>query len=435
MSGYPYGYGGMGGGPPPPPPPPQSPGYRQGIRQSYYTQETAESPGWRVPYQETEVMITTVDATPPSATSPGGYNSNPSRSSSIRRPENHAVDRDRFYNNNVTETQESTPTSHNMAIEERNITENEQVSDGLSEGLNFLGWGVGHYDISKPNYTPSTAPPQSSSNQPTTMHEYEPAYEKISMDYYDHFTPSFQPAAPPPQPQSQPQPSRPQYEYDSAPRPTVPHLAVSDPFPISVDQERFSSEQADLRESQFPEPVNLGGSDLLFQPPSRSYTSYRRTPRRQQEDPIPVQLDANGLPSLNNLYGNNPATSPQSAPAGGRNSFAFEDEKRFYPPNYNNSSISLLSTKSDNFSQSYLDRKPSYASIRPDIDPRPDVKGSLNIPPPPTGPVRYSSQRVGVSKLGQIMQEKKMEYVVNEINRKDELHKQIAEESRRWAGV
>ncbi|KAK6544523.1 hypothetical protein TWF694_001215 [Orbilia ellipsospora] len=257
------------------------------------------------------------------------------------------------------------------------------------------------------------------------------------MDFYEPFTPSFTPAAPAPPPPPARRPTPPSsnsnnYEYDT-PRPSVPHLSVSDPFPISVEHERYSSELNNLRESQFPEPVNLGGTDPFYQPPSRSLTSYRRTPRRPNED-TDIKLDNNGLPSLGCILGPNGTTTQPS-----RTSFHFDDEKRFYSDTaYNQSTASFLSTHSENISPSsrYNDvrRTPSYASLRPDVDSRTqqreDEKCNNGIPPPPT---RYLSQRQGVNKLGQILQEKKMEYVVCEINRKDELHRRIQEESKGWS--
>ncbi|KAK6356283.1 hypothetical protein TWF718_000651 [Orbilia javanica] len=494
MSGYPN--GGMGPPGPPPPIPPRPRTYRQGSQQTYYSQETTESPAWRIPYQETEVLITTVDSSPStSSPAPAGYSeTNLSRNSSRSYQENN-ISRNsstRYQETNISrnsstrfnrfqetyaiepappetqamdpsfsaysETTETDPRqySHNMALESKGHMENEQVSDGMYEGFTQLGWGgMTFYDTSRPsNWTP--APPENvyqdrdNTGLRTIKKEIEPEYEKISMDYYDHFTPTFTPASAPPPP---PSISSPRTEHSQAPsrsssirdvpeppRPGVPHLSISDPFPISVDQERYYSEQSNLRESQYPEAVNQGGSDPLWQPPSRSYTSYRRTPRREDEKKT-IQFDSNGLPSLSGVLGS--TTTPQEP--GGRNSFSFDDEKRLYPNNYNQSSLSVNSTHSANIPPSSrysnsVHRTPSYASIRPDNDSRPqDVKYDYSsqqtgpcrdgIPPPP---VRYLSQKQGGNKLSQILQEKKMEYVVCEINRKDELHRQMQEESRRY---
>ncbi|RVD84185.1 uncharacterized protein DFL_005949 [Arthrobotrys flagrans] len=466
MSGYPH--GGMGPPGPPPPIPPRPRTYRQGTQQ---TQETAESSSWRIPYHETEVLITTVESTS-STSSPAatGYReTNLSRNNSSRRyqetyaiqpvlPETQAVDPSFKTYSTYSETTEPDPrqSSHNMAVESRDHRETEQVSDGMYEGLTQLGWGgMAFYDTSRPsNWTP--APPENvhqdrdNTGLRTIKKEVEPEYEKISMDYYDHFTPTFTPASAPPLPLASPRsensqgPSRSSSnatrETHDPSRPGVPHLSVSDPFPISVDHERYHSDQSNLRESQFPEPVNP--ADPLWQPPSRSYTSYRRTPRREDEKKS-IQFDSNGLPSLSGVLG--PAAGPQEPV--GRNSFCFDDEKRHYPNNYNQSSLSINSTHSENdppsprYSNS-VHRTPSYASIRPDNDPRPqDIKYDYHsqqtgpcrdgIPPPP---VRYLSQKQGGNKLGQILQEKKMEYVICEINRKDELQRRMQEESRRYAG-
>ncbi|KAK6332433.1 hypothetical protein TWF696_003148 [Orbilia brochopaga] len=526
MSGN-YGYDGMG--PPAPPPPPQSqisprpPAYRQGAQQqAYYTQENSEAPAWRIPYHETEVLISTVETT---TTSPirTHYSGNLSRSSSSRQPENYAVDSsglpenhavspsrkpenyavDSAYHNYSTETTvgpDDRVPSHNMVAEDRGPNETtEQVSDGMNEGATYL-WGgpVNFYETSRPNYPPPTSretveqdryndglrtikPPSPPKPEP------EPLEEKIAIDYSDYFMPSFHPSSnsqtysekkPAPAPPSS---SYGTYEYNNAPRPVAPNSqpvppsfydpglrpvapnshpirppssssfydngsrpvapthTLSDPFPISVEQERYSADQANLRESQYPEPVNMGGSDPFFQPPSVSYPSYRRVARRPNED-CDVKLDANGLPSLSGLLG--PATSPQPP----RRSFDASDEKRFYPSNYNNSSVSLLSTHSENIPPSSrytsntggLRPTPSYASIRPDTDIRPcgggtggggGGGGKTGIPPPPT---RYFSQRVGDNKISQLAQERKMDYVVSEINRKDALHRAIQDESRRY---
>ncbi|KAK6515360.1 hypothetical protein TWF506_007701 [Arthrobotrys conoides] len=489
MSGYPH--GGMGPPGPPPPIPPRPSTYRQGSQQTYYSQETAESPAWRIPYHETEVLITTVESSSSTSSPAIGYSENNlSRNSSRRYQETYAIQsvtpetqaRDSGFRTYSTYSETTEPelrqSSHNMAVESRGHMETEQVSDtppfvtsgketisdGMYEGLTQLGWGgMAFYDTSRPsNWTP--APPENihqdrdNTGLRTTKKEVEPEYEKISMDYYDHFTPTFTPAS------SAPPPSlvaSPQSEYSQGPsrssstrethdsfRPGVPHLSVSDPFPISVDQERYYSDQSNLRESQFPEPVNPGGSDPLWQPPSRSYTSYRRTPRREDEKKS-IHFDSNGLPSLSGVLG--PTAGPQE-PAG-RDSFWFDDEKKLYPNNYNQSSISINSTYSENIPPSSrygnsVHRTPSYASLRPDNDDRPqDIKYNYNpqqqqqqqqqqqtgpcrdgIPPPP---VRYLSQKQG-NKLGQILQEKKMEYVVCEMNRKDELHRKMQEESRRF---
>ncbi|KAF3230983.1 hypothetical protein TWF191_007714 [Orbilia oligospora] len=431
MSGYPHG----GMGPPPPGPPlpiPPRPSihtYRQGTQQTYHSQETAESPARRIPYHETEVLISTVES-----------------SSSTSSP---AV--------GTYKTTEHDPrqSSHNMAVESRGHMETEQVSDGMYEGLTQLGWGgMAFYDTSRPsNWTP--APPENvhqdrdNTGLRTVKKEVEPEYEKISMDYYDHFTPTFTPAtsAPPPiaSPMSEhsqaPSRSSSTRETNDSFRPGVPHLSVSDPFPISVDQERYYSDQSSLRESQFPELVNPGGSDPLWQPPSRSYTSYRRTPRREDEKKA-IYFDSTGLPSLSGVLG--PAAGLQEP--SGRNSFHFDDEKRLYPNNYNQSSLSINSTHSENIPPSSrynnsVHRTPSYASLRPDNDSRPqDTKYNYNSPQQQTGPcrdgippppVRYLSQKQG-NKLGQLLQEKKMDYVVCEMNRKDELHRRMQEESRRY---
>ncbi|KAK6499736.1 hypothetical protein TWF481_010093 [Arthrobotrys musiformis] len=469
MSGYPH--GGMGPPGPSPPIPPRPSAYRQGVQQTYYSQETTESPAWRIPYHETEVLITTVDSTSSPATT--GYSeTNLSRNSSRRYqqetyaiqqapPETQAVDSS--FKATYSETTEFDPrySSHNMAVESRGHMETErfeQVSDGMSEGLSQLGWGgMSFYDTSRPsNWTP--APPENvhqdrdNSGLRTIRKEIEPEYEKISMDYYDHFTPTFTPAsAPIPSPsQSRPEnsqgPSRSsstREHHETASRPNVPHLSVSDPFPISVDHERYYSDQSNLRESQFPEAVNQGGSDPFYQPPSRSYTSYRRTPRREDEKKT-IQYDSMGLPSLSGVLG--PTVGQPQEPVG-RNSFSFDDEKRLYPSNYNQSSVSINSTHSANIPPSSrynnsIHRTPSYASIRPDNDNRPqDFKYNYNQPAPqqngpcrdgiPPPPVRYLSQKQG-NKLGEILQEKKMEYVVCEMNRKDDLHRRIQEEARRF---
>ncbi|KAK6531244.1 hypothetical protein TWF281_008066 [Arthrobotrys megalospora] len=479
MSGYPHG-GSMGPPGPPPPIPPRPGAYRQGIQQTYYSQETTESPAWRIPYQETEVLIAT--------SSPAGYSeTNLSRNSSRRQhetyakqyPETQTLDSSHMPYSETTEPESRYP-SHNMAVnskghmeteqrrgpmeteqrrgpveteQRRSPMETEQVSDEMYGDYTQLEVGYGgmsFYDTSRPNWTP--APPENihqdrdNSGLRTIKKEIEPEYEKISMDYYDHFTPTFTPAS---APESEKKPTRAPStrEYDT-PRPPVPHLSVSDPFPIAVEQERYFSEQSTLRESQFPEAVNPGGSDPFWQPPSRSYTSYRRTPRKESEN-APVKFDSNGLPSLSGLLGPNAGRQEP----GGRNSFSFDDEKRFYPNNYNQSSLSINSAHSENIPPSSrygnsVHRTPSYASIRPDNDARPHNPGygynpqqqeqappceytRDGIPPPP---MRYFSQRQGTNKLGQIMQEKKMEYVVCEMNRKDELHRRMQEESSRRLG-
>ncbi|KAF3926225.1 hypothetical protein ABW20_dc0100954 [Dactylellina cionopaga] len=442
----------------PPPIPPRPPVYRQPVQQrQYYAHETAESPAWRVPYQETEVLISTVDATPTHTHTPTTYTeTNISRSSSTRRPpETHAVDssyRTSFVE--TTEPEKRHPT-HNVAIEGRynteegrHNTETEQVSDRMYEDLAQVGWGgMTFYDTSRPSDWKPPVPQENihtdrdNSGLRTIKKDYEPEYEKISMDYYDDFTPTFTPASA--SSQSYPlekkpiPPAPPTTDYNTS-RPRVPHFSVSDPFPISVEQERYASDLSNLRESQFPEPVNLGldGSDTLWQPQSRSYSSYRRTPRRANEQCNEVKFDSKGLPSLSGLLGPASGQSPQP----NRGSF-YDNDNRFYPSNQNQSNVSLLSTHSDNVTPSSryssdVHRTPSFASIRPDNDSRPqsaaygqppcDQKGG--IPPPPT---RYSSQRVS-DKLGQVLQDKKMEYVVGEINRKDDLHKRMLEESRRW---
>ncbi|KAF3204114.1 hypothetical protein TWF106_001630 [Orbilia oligospora] len=471
MSGYPH--GGMGPPPPGPPPPiPPRPSihtYRQGTQQTYHSQETAESPARRIPYHETEVLISTVESSS-STSSPavGTYSENNLSRNSSRRyqetyaiqsvpPETEAFDSSFRTYSTYSETTEHDPrqSSHNMAVESRGHMETEQVSDGMYEGLTQLGWGgMAFYDTSRPsNWTP--APPENvhqdrdNTGLRTVKKEVEPEYEKISMDYYDHFTPTFTPAtsAPPPiaSPVSEhsqaPSRSSSTRETNDSFRPGVPHLSVSDPFPISVDQERYYSDQSNLRESQFPELVNPGGSDPLWQPPSRSYTSYRRTPRREDEKKA-IYFDSTGLPSLSGVLG--PAAGLQEP--SGRNSFHFDDEKRLYPNNYNQSSLSINSTHSENIPPSSrynnsVHRTPSYASLRPDNDSRPqDTKYNYNSPQQQTGPcrdgippppVRYLSQKQG-NKLGQLLQEKKMDYVVCEMNRKDELHRRMQEESRRY---
>ncbi|KAF3929280.1 hypothetical protein AA313_de0207117 [Arthrobotrys entomopaga] len=428
-----------------PPIPPRPAAYRQGVRGQYYNhnQETTESPGYRIPYQETEVLISTVDSHPSSVYT----ETNLSRTSSQnrRQPENYALDSS-YNRNHFSETTEpeGRVQTHNTALE-RGRTETEQapISDGMSEGLHQLGFGgMSFYDTSKPNWTPPSAPSREqdyNNNESRTKSRVEPTYEyPIPMDFYEPFTTSFKPAAAPPSPppveRERPTPTSAtssNYEYNT-PRPNVPHLSVSDPFPISVDHERYYSELNSLRESQYPEPVNLGGSDPFYQPPSRSLTSYRRTPRRPNED-TEIKLDNNGLPSLGCILG------PNGAQPATRTSFNFDDEKGFYPNNnYNQSTASFLSTHSENITPSSryndLRQTPSYASLRPDNDTR--VQSSqredekCGVPPPPT---RYLSQRQGGNKLGQLLQEKKMEYVVSEINRKDELHRRIQEESRNWS--
>ncbi|EPS35987.1 hypothetical protein H072_10447 [Dactylellina haptotyla CBS 200.50] len=444
MSGFPH--GDMGPPGPPPPIPPRPSAFRpQGVQTQYYNQETTESPGWRVPYQETEVLITTVDST--SSPSVGYTETNLSRNASRRHTENYAIDS--AYNRNTfseSAEQEIRVPSHNMVADSRGRTETEQVSDGMNEGLYQLGiGGMTFYDTSRPsNWTPISAHESVEQDRNNsglrTLKSTDQSYENfpIPMDFYEPFTPNFTPASSAPQFEKKPISPAPSYDFDN--RQSVPHLSVSDPFPISVDQEQYSVAQANLRESQFPEPVNMGGSDPLWQPPSRSYTSYRRTPRRPNED-NQVKLDNNGLPSLGGLFGPG-AGQPQQ----GRNSFNFDDDKKFYPGgnNYNQSAVSLLSTHSENIPPSSrygndIHRTPSYASLRPDIDNRPQVvpaktyeecEQKNGIPPPPT---RYFSQRqAGGNKLGQVLQDRKMDYVVSEINRKDELHRRIQEESRGW---
>ncbi|KAF3908942.1 hypothetical protein ABW21_db0206504 [Orbilia brochopaga] len=360
-----------------------------------------------------------------------------------------------------------------MVAEERGHNETEPVSDGMNEGLTYL-WGgaVNFYETSRPN------PPASMSQETVEQDRYndglrtivppepkpepEPLEEKIALDYSDYFMPSFQPATNtqpyaeqktvhtsqppsssygaygynspprPPPPNPHPVSSSSASFYDNAPRPVPPNHSLSDPFPISVEHERYSADLANLRESQYPEPVNMGGSDAFFHPPTGSYPSYRRVARRQNED-CDVKYDSSGLPSLSGLLG--PSTSPQPP----RRSFDTNEEKRFYPSNYNNSNVSLMSTYSENVPPSSrysgnnggLRPTPSAASLRPDIDTRPcgGDGGKKGIPPPPT---RYFSQRVGDNKISQLAQERKMEYVVGEINRKDALHRAIQDESRRY---
>ncbi|KAJ6259243.1 hypothetical protein Dda_6142 [Drechslerella dactyloides] len=537
MSGY-YGRDGMGPPGPPPPPsqiPPRPAAYRQGAQQQdYYTQENSEAPAWRIPYHETEVLISTVETASTSPIRPH-HSGNLSRSSSSRQPENQATHDSRkpenyavdsAYHNYSTETtvlSDNRAPSHNMVVEDRGANDTEQVSDGMNEASTFL-WGgpVNFYETSRPKYQAPTSQETAEHDRHNTglrtikqepKPEPEPLEEKIAMDFSDYFMPSFHPAsnpqlqsqphagqrsppapsasappatypcggftynnAPHPGPLNQyhdapipvasnqysnapplhpnpysysqdpiplnpysdpPGPGGPnQYgnppgpnQYSNAHRPVAPSHTLSDPFPISVEQERYSADLARLRESQFPEPVNLGGSDTFFQPPSHSYASYRRTPRRPEED-CGVKLDANGLPSLSGILGPGKAYQPP------RRSFDATEEKRFYPNTYNNSSVSLLSTHSENIPpssrysnhDSKLHPTPSYASLRPDIDTRP-CDSKPGIPPPPT---RYYSQRAGGNKLAELAQERKMEFVVGEINRKDALHRAIQDESRRY---
>ncbi|EWC45334.1 hypothetical protein DRE_00733 [Drechslerella stenobrocha 248] len=330
--------------------------------------------------------------------------------------------------------------SYNMAAREQHNTEAEGASDGYAEATRYL-WGgpVSFYDTSKPNWTPPTAQTQEAVEQDrnntglrTIRPEADPSEEKIAMDFSDYFMPSYQPAQP--SREHTPAPSRHSaYQHDSAPCPVVPHASISDPFPIAVEQERYHSELTSMRESQYPEVVDLG-SDPLYQPSSRAYSSYRRTPRRATDNSTPG-LDANGLPSLSGILG------PSSRQP--RQNFNYSDEKQLYQHGCNDSSVSVLSTHSDvgppsGRHGSDLRHTPSYSSIRKNAgnarpqqqQQQPCEEKKPGLPPLPPG--RYFSQRAGNGKLGRLMQERKMEAVVEEMNRRDDLHRRIQEESRRW---
>lgn len=421
MSGYSPEYQGSGAARGRDPPyPARTSGYRQGINTKYETQEITESPPLRIPYQETEVWIGPVPDDEP----PGGYHTSPSilsRYNSLRKPEHHAVGDSRSF----IETEERT--TSNMAVETavKPVMESERISDGFSEAYSYLGYGTGgYYDTSRgANWTASPPTPKTSTLKAT----YEPAYEKIAMTDFDYFSPGFQTAAAPPTPQSAELKTTP--NIMTAPRPPIPHVSVSDPFPIPVEpyytpQSATSSSSYstnnDWRGSQLPEPVNLP-TDSFYNLPARSNTTYRREPRYETTAP---RLDANGLPSLDGLLGQNAATNRP----GTANSFNSHHTGDFYGDSgKNTSSISLVSSAPsiNNYgSNTDLSRVPSYATIRPDNDNR---YNKSHIPPPP---VRYSSQKAGGKDLS--LQERKLEYVVNEINKRDEYQRLVMEESRRY---